>query len=80
MTRTAGTTICWDIVSSVADAKGVDPVELEGRLGDLFDVEALQRTVDCARRADGIDLSVEFELENCNVSVTPHAVEAQRLD
>lgn len=33
------------IVSAIADAEGVDPLDLEGRLGDWIDPDALQALV-----------------------------------
>jgi hypothetical protein len=68
------------VVRAVADAKGVDPLELEECLYDVIDPDALERlfapTEDGARR--GV---VVFRLAGCRVEVDgTDRVVAERVD
>lgn len=59
-----------DIVSSVANANGVDPIELEPRLNDVVDSDALERLF--SDRANGAPRSggrVVFTLCGCEVTI-----------
>ena len=61
-------TVCVRVVEAVADAAGVDPVELSCPLGDVIDVDALARlvsrshqTVRVAFRYEGYDVTVRSD-------------------
>lgn len=59
----------WEIVTAVADAKGVEPLELEERLYDVVDIDAIR---DLFRASDGssaIHGQVRFTLAQCEVRV-----------
>jgi hypothetical protein len=62
--------LCWHIVSTVADERGVEPEQIEDRLYDVIDIESLARLVDQACESESIDLSVSFRMAGCFVTVT----------
>ncbi|WP_144920722.1 HalOD1 output domain-containing protein [Halorubrum salsamenti] len=62
--------LCWRIVKTVADERGVEPHEIDHRLQDIVDVESLARLADQAWTSDHIDLSVSFRMAGCFVTVT----------
>ncbi|GAB3679364.1 hypothetical protein GCM10028857_00640 [Salinarchaeum chitinilyticum] len=55
------------VVRSLADARDVDPMELEFRLGDAIDTDALDAMGD----HDGADWELEFEVDGHEVTVAP---------
>ena len=62
--------LCWNIVTTVAEERGVDPEQIDDRLYDVIDVESLARLVEQADRTDSMDLSVSFRMAGCFVTVT----------
>lgn len=62
--------LCWRVVKTVADERGIDPRAVDDRLQDIVDVESLARLVDQAWNGDDIDLSVSFRMDGCFVTVT----------
>ncbi|OYR41517.1 hypothetical protein DJ82_05025 [Halorubrum sp. Ib24] len=63
-------TLCWNIVTTVADERGIEPERIDDRLYDVLDVESLARLVEQAQRSDSMDLSVSFRMAGCFVTVT----------
>ena len=59
--------LCYRIVSAVAERRGVDVDDVEERLNDVVDVDALDRLL--GRRADA-DRSVTFSLAGVEIVVT----------
>jgi len=70
MTPDLADDLCWHIVSTVADERGVEPEQIEDRLYDVIDTESLARLVDQACESESIDLSVSFRMAGCFVTVT----------
>ncbi|QCC49279.1 HalOD1 output domain-containing protein [Halobellus limi] len=70
MTPDLADDLCWHIVSTVADERGVEPERIEDRLYDVIDVESLAHLVDQASESESIDLSVSFRMAGCFVTVT----------
>ncbi len=62
--------ICWRIVTTVANERGIEPRQVEDRLQDIVDVESLARLVEQAWSSDSIDLSVSFQMAGCFVTIT----------
>jgi len=62
--------LCWNIVTTVADERGIEPDRIDDRLYDVLDVESLARLVEQAQRTDSMDLSVSFRMAGCFVTVT----------
>jgi len=62
--------LCWNIVTTVAEERGVDPKQIDDRLYDVIDIESLARLVEQADRTDSMDLSVSFRMAGCFVTVT----------
>ncbi|WP_435074250.1 HalOD1 output domain-containing protein [Halorubrum sp. HHNYT27] len=63
-------TLCWDIVTTVAEERDIEPDRIDDRLYDVIDVESLARLVEQAQRVDTMDLSVSFRMAGCFVTVT----------
>ena len=63
-------TLCWNIVTTVADERGIEPDRIDDRLYDVVDVEALASLVEQADHTDSMDLSVSFRMAGCFVTVT----------
>lgn len=60
----------WEIVTAVADAKGVEPLELEERLYDVVDIDAIRDLFTGASDgATAIHGQVRFTLAQCEVRV-----------
>ncbi|WP_248516610.1 HalOD1 output domain-containing protein [Salinarchaeum laminariae] len=57
------------VVRSLADARGVDPMDLGFRLGDAVDTDALDAMDD----HDSTDWELEFEVDGHVVTVAPEA-------
>lgn len=55
------------VVRSLADERDVDPMDLEFRLGDRIDTDAL----DAMDEHDGTDWELEFEVDGHDVAVAP---------
>lgn len=70
MAPTIADDLCLEIVTTVAEKRGVKPERIDDRLYDVVDVEALARLVDQADRSASMDLSVSFRLSGCFVTVT----------
>jgi energy-converting hydrogenase A subunit M len=69
--------LCWDIVTTVAEERSVDPEHIDDRLYDVIDVESLASLVEQAERSETMDLSVSFRMAGCYVTVTgDHTVRA----
>lgn len=62
--------LCWEIVTTVAEERSIDPERIDDRLYDVIDVESLASLVEQAERVDAIDLSVSFRMAGCYVTVT----------
>lgn len=69
MDEPAETPLSVRVVRSIADARGVEPVDLEFRLGDAIDTDAL----DAIANHDGDDWELTFEVEEHEVTVAPDA-------
>lgn len=63
-----GTPLSVRVVRSIADARGVDPADLEFRLGDAIDTDAL----DTMAQHGGNDWELVFEIEGHEVTVAPN--------
>lgn len=61
-----GTDVCWAVVRAVADARDVDPIELEPPLSAVVDPDALTAFVDDRSGTEG---RVSFRYGGCLVSV-----------
>jgi hypothetical protein len=62
--------IDWRIVSAVADAKGVEPLELDERLYDVVDPDAIYNLfAGHSGGASAIRGEVSFTLDRCQVTV-----------
>jgi hypothetical protein len=62
--------LCWQIVTTVAEERGIEPERIDDRLYDVVDIESLARLVEQAKRTDAMDLSVSFRMAGCFVTVT----------
>jgi N-acetylglucosamine kinase-like BadF-type ATPase len=58
--------LAQEIIEAVADDKGVDPTELEFRLADYIDVDAVNQLADCQQST----WTLTFELPDQKVTVT----------
>lgn len=70
MTRDPDDDLSWHIVTAVAEERGVEPLDIDERLYDVIDVEALERIARQAEDSGEVDLSVSFRLAGCFVTVT----------
>jgi len=70
MTPNTVDNLCWNIVTTVADERGIEPDRIDDRLYDVLDVESLARLVEQAQRTESMDLSVSFRMAGCFVTVT----------
>lgn len=62
--------ICTAVVCAVAEAKGVDPLDLEPRLHDVVDPDALERLFRSTRPSGSAPYGrVTFALSGCEVVV-----------
>ncbi|MDS0300409.1 hypothetical protein NDI76_16805 [Halogeometricum sp. S1BR25-6] len=60
----------WKIVSAVAEEKGVEPLELDERLYDVVDLDAVKELfVGMPNRAALVEGHVTFTLAGCEVVV-----------
>jgi hypothetical protein len=62
--------LCWDIVTTIAEERAIEPERIDDRLYDVIDIESLAYLVEQAQRTDSMDLSVSFRMAGCFVTVT----------
>jgi hypothetical protein len=62
--------LCWDIVTTIADERGIEPQRIDDRLYDVIDIESLASLVEQSSRTESMDLSVSFRMAGCFVTVT----------
>lgn len=65
-----GESICTTVVTAVAEAKGVDPMDLNHRLNDVVDPDALERIFQKPAQGQPRTIGeVNFTLADCEVTV-----------
>jgi hypothetical protein len=62
--------LCWNIVTAVAEERGIDPRDVDDRLYDVIDPHALGRLARQSEASSDISLSVSFRMADCYVTVT----------
>ncbi len=62
--------LCWEIVTTIANERGVEACAIEERVGDVVDVDALERLAQQAGESNSVNLSVSFRIAGCFVIVT----------
>ncbi|WP_123624452.1 HalOD1 output domain-containing protein [Halorubrum sp. CSM-61] len=62
--------LCWDIVTTIADERGIDQRDVDEQLYDVIDPDALGRLARQSGETDDISLSVSFRMAECYVTVT----------
>ncbi len=62
--------LCWKIVTAIANERGVEATAIEERVGDVVDVDALERLAQQAGEPNSVNLSVSFRIAGCFVTVT----------
>ncbi|MFO8116564.1 MAG: HalOD1 output domain-containing protein [Halorubrum sp.] len=62
--------LCWDIVTTIAGERGIEPERIDERLYDVIDIESLASLVEQSGRTESMDLSVSFRMAGCFVTVT----------
>lgn len=67
MANSLRTPLSVRVVRSLADERDVDPMDLEFRLGDAIDTDAL----DAMDKHDGTAWELEFEVDGHDVAVAP---------
>ena len=67
-TENSGDELCYKIVSAVAERRGIDVADVEERLNDVVDVDALDRLL--GRRAAGTERTVSLSLAGVELLVT----------
>lgn len=67
MGESDGAPLSVRVVRSIADARGVEPTDLEFRLGDAIDTDAL----DTMAQHGGNDWELVFEIEGHEVAIAP---------
>lgn len=68
------------IVEAVAEANGVDPLELDVRLHDVIDADALARLFEPRRTTVGSPpVDVTFSMAGCDVSVSNDGIVVAEL-
>ncbi|MFC6720602.1 HalOD1 output domain-containing protein [Halobacteriaceae archaeon SHR40] len=63
-------TLCWNIVTAIAEERDIERDEINERIGDVIDTQALSRLAAQSSGNDSIELSVSFRIEGCYVTVT----------
>lgn len=59
------------IVEAVADAKGVEPLDLDDRLYDIVDPDAIAKLFDgAAQSGTPVHGEISFQLDDCTVTVS----------
>jgi hypothetical protein len=73
--------IDWRIVSAVSDAQGVEPLELDERLYDVVDPDAIYNLFAGHAESSSVRGEVSFTLDRCEVTVHHDlTVDVQTLD
>ncbi|SFR66689.1 HalOD1 output domain-containing protein [Halogeometricum limi] len=68
--KTVDEDLDWQIVTAVADAKGVEPLELGERLHDVVDLDAVKQLfVGMPSSESMVEGHVSFTLDGCEVVV-----------
>ncbi|EMA59124.1 HalOD1 output domain-containing protein [Halorubrum lipolyticum] len=62
--------LCWDIVTAIAEERGIDQRDVDERLYDVIDPHALGRLARQSEASDDLSLSVSFRMADCYVTVT----------
>ncbi|EMA64932.1 HalOD1 output domain-containing protein [Halorubrum kocurii] len=62
--------LCWNIVTAVAEERGIEPRHVDDRLYDVIDPHALGRLARQSEGSSDISLSVSFRMADCYVTVT----------
>lgn len=62
--------LCWKIVTEIAEKRNVEPHTIEERVGDVVDIEALQRLARQSGGTNSVEVSVSFRIAGCFVTVT----------
>lgn len=70
MTVVSADTLCWKIITAIAEERGIEREEIEEPLGDVIDLDALQRLADQSGESDAVELSVSLHVAGCFVTVT----------
>ena len=70
MTADPADDLCWDIVTAIAEERGIDWRDIDDRLGDIIDPHALGRLARQSEASEEISLSVSFRMADCYVTVT----------
>lgn len=70
MTPDTADNLCWHIITTVADERGIEPERIDERLHDIIDVESLAHLIDQAHGSDSMEISVSFRMAGCFVTVT----------
>ena len=61
--------LCWQIIKAVSQERGIKPTQIDGRLDDVVDIEAVERIVRRAGDDRPTDVSVSFPFSGCSVTV-----------
>ncbi|QIB73923.1 hypothetical protein G3I44_06235 [Halogeometricum borinquense] len=60
----------WRIITAVADAKGVEPLDIDDRLHDIIDVDAVKQLfVGMPDKRSMTEGRVSFTLDGCEVTI-----------
>lgn len=70
MTRETAEDLCWKIITAVAEERDIDAESIEERLGDVIELDALERLAEQSGESDSIQLSLSLRLAGCFVTVT----------
>lgn len=73
--------ICWDVLRAVADCHGIEPSDIDERLGEVVDPDSLAQLwgtgVGEGKVVNGV---LAFEYADCRVTLTSDGrIEAKRL-
>ena len=61
--------LCWKIVSAIAEERGVEVNTIEEPVGDVVDIEALERLAGQAGESNSVELSASFRIAGCFITV-----------
>lgn len=75
-----GENLAAQIVMAVAEERCIDPYDVEERLGDVVDIEALERMAWQAGRSDRVTMSVTFTFAGCVVTVRNDVIQVVHPD
>lgn len=70
MTVESADNLCWEIITAIAEERNIERDAIEERLGDVIDLDALQRLAEQSGESDAVELSVSFRVAGCFVTVT----------